>query len=350
MPSNRITQNSFFNGEPILAKNCLFNMIMGQRNVGKTFWCKKYWMIDGYLRGEGEFVYLRRRDVDIISSDLDKFLEDIREYYPEHDLGRSGKTFLIDGAPMGYAMSLSTAARKKSVPHPKVTKLFYDEFVPDDIYNGYLPNEIDAFFQLYLTLSRLQIIDGEYKMNEVICFFAANRVSDVSPYFYDPRFDVKVPELGHITKNGETLLANLDNKEISSLMQNQRIGKVLAKSTYGSFAFENSVLKDSTTFVEKISGNVRPAFNLFYHGDTYGVWISEQKGLYWVSPKTAPETKLTFSTTLDDHSKNTILFRNLNRAPQLETLLKYYKAGKVRFVNQKCKHVMYDLIRQSMGG
>lgn len=340
--------NIYFDGRPILKRGCLFNQLLGQRNVGKTYWCKKEWMIDGFLKDGGEFVYLRRHEADIESADLDKFFSDIRHCYPDHQLSREGKTFLMDDKPMGYALALSTAGRKKGIPHPKVTRLLYDEYLPDDVYNGYLKNEVDLFFQLYLTLSRLQLIEGEYSMNEIICFFTGNFVTEVSPYFYDERFGLKIPEKGTIYKNGESLLCIIKNEPHSQAMLNQRIGKVLAKSSYGQYAFENTVLRDSDTFIEKISGNVKPIFNLHYMGDLYGVWESTSKGLFWVSPKTDPAVKIEYSVTMGDHSYNTLLFKNLRKAPQLEMFVKYYKAGKVRFVNQKCKAVMYEMIKQTI--
>ena len=94
-----------------LSYNCLFNFIVGDRGVGKTFGCKKY-VIDKYLKTGAQFVYVRRTKREL--KGIRTFFADISSNY-ENNFQVVNDGFKIDKKQAGYYLNLSTAQQQKSV-------------------------------------------------------------------------------------------------------------------------------------------------------------------------------------------------------------------------------------------
>ena len=167
----------YYNLGELLSYNCLFNFVIGNRGGGKTYGFKD-WAIKDFLKNGNQFIYLRRYKSELVDSD--KFFSDIQLAYPDHDFKVDGRTFKIDDEVAGYAVALSTALTKKSVPYPLVNKIGFDEFLVDKGAIHYLPNEVTAFLEFYSTVSRLR--EGSLK-DEVRVLFMGNNISITNPYF-----------------------------------------------------------------------------------------------------------------------------------------------------------------------
>lgn len=156
-----------------LSYNCLFNFVVGQRGVGKTYAAKKK-AIKNYINKGEQFVYLRRYDTEIKASQMEKFFDDILCEFTDHSFGYVSGKFYIDEHVAGYAISLSRAAQYKSVPFPDVTLIIFDEFIIDRGLIRYLPNEVITFSEMYSTIARLR---------DVIVLFLSNAITFTNPYF-----------------------------------------------------------------------------------------------------------------------------------------------------------------------
>ena len=79
-----------------LSYNCLFNFVVGPRGVGKTYSCKRRVIKDFITKGQ-QFIYLRRYETEIKSSQIDLFFDDIQHEFQDHALAVKKKCFYIDG-------------------------------------------------------------------------------------------------------------------------------------------------------------------------------------------------------------------------------------------------------------
>ena len=68
----------YWNIKNSLSHNCLFNFIVGDRGVGKTYGCKK-WAIEDFLKTGAQFIYLRRYQTELKRTN--KFFDDILLLY-----------------------------------------------------------------------------------------------------------------------------------------------------------------------------------------------------------------------------------------------------------------------------
>lgn len=154
-----------------LSYNALFNFIIGARGVGKSYGAKKL-AIQNFLKKGKQFVYVRRYKEEL--KKINKFFDDIKGEFPEHEFKVSPPNFIIDNKIAGTAIPLSTAKIEKSTPYPNVTFIIFDEFILDKGYHHYLPDEVTNFLELYSTVSRSR---------DVIVYFLSNALSITNPYF-----------------------------------------------------------------------------------------------------------------------------------------------------------------------
>jgi hypothetical protein len=126
-----------------LTYNRIFNFAVGVRGGGKTFNSIKH-AIEKFLKDGSEFIYLRRRVVDLDdacagSKGSGDLFADIRAkgYFEGHELKvvsdkAGGYNFYCDGKIMGYGKALSTSASRRSSSKPNVKRIIFDEFLIDN--------------------------------------------------------------------------------------------------------------------------------------------------------------------------------------------------------------------------
>ena len=64
----------FYNGYQTITHNAVFNMIIGPRGYGKSFWAKE-WAIKDFIKRGNQFMYVRRYNSDL--KEIFKFFDDI---------------------------------------------------------------------------------------------------------------------------------------------------------------------------------------------------------------------------------------------------------------------------------
>lgn len=191
----------WYNPAKALSYNAFLTFVLGGRGIGKTFSYKKLCFKNYITKGE-QFIYLRRTQTELDEMDRDKFfnldlfnaiyddfeilsnetsrLGTVIRYYgdgAEHKLDINTKRILLDDEIMCYFKSLSTWVKLKSSEYDTVKTLLFDEVLIDISANNitYLPNEINAFFQLLSTIFRHR------SGNRV--FLLSNATKFNNPYF-----------------------------------------------------------------------------------------------------------------------------------------------------------------------
>ena len=327
----------YYNGNIALTYNCLFNFVVGSRGVGKTFWFKE-WAIKDFLKTGSQFVYLRRYDTEFEKGKKEKFFDDIVDKFPKHKFEIKGYLAYIDDKIAGQFMALSKAKIEKSTPFPKVNKIGYDEFILDKGVYHYIPDEVTNFLELYSTIARAR--------NNVRVFFLSNAITITNIYFlyFGIRIDGKT-EFYKIKK--DLLVQMVKEPEFQEMMKKTRFGQLIDGTNYGDYAIDNNFLRDNNTFLEKKTGKAKHYFILKYNGAKYGVWVDYSVGKYFVSNDIDESCRLTYSTTLDDHTPNTMLLKG-GQSRILKTFIDNYKLGNVFYETMNIKNIVYEIIRMSL--
>ena len=147
--------SKYYDISGLLSHNKIMNFIIGQRGGGKTFSAKK-WCINDFLKRGNEFVWVRRYKTEIKNLKQNFWNDIIHEgLFPNTEFSIKGNNLFINNKLCGYLVALSSYQNIKSSSFPKVTKIIFDEFVPE---NGrYLPgvnNEVEVFLNLMDTIIR----------------------------------------------------------------------------------------------------------------------------------------------------------------------------------------------------
>lgn len=317
-----------------LSHNCLLNFVVGQRGVGKTYSCKRR-VIKRFLKEGEQFVYLRRYDTEIQSSNIDKFFDDIVQEFPDHSLESKDRKFYIDGHVAGYALCLSKAAQIKSVPFPNVGTIIFDEFIIDQGFIRYLPNEVETFNEMYSTIARLK---------DVIVLFLSNAISFTNPYFNF--FDLSLQQDQKVVKKGDILLELVSNEEYAERAAQTRFGKIIAGTDYGKYAINNEFLRDKNTFVEKMPGVGLALMLIKAENMTFCVYKLMDSDYWYVSDKIDPSIKRIISLDTDSHDQNSVLTSDLNSKMWYTELKQKYYRAELRFTTMKAKNVISPYLRR----
>ena len=239
-----------------LSYNALFTFIIGNRGGGKTYGFKQ-WAINDFIKNKKQFIYLRRYKTELI--DVNKFFADIQHEFPNHEFKIRGKEFLIDDEVAGWAVALSTALTKKSVPYPNVNKIGFDEFLIAKSAIHYMSNEVMSFLEFYSTVERLRT--GNLS-DDVRVIFMGNNISIINPYFQ--YFKLKPNLNKEFTRKGDILIQYYSNIEYIQKMKQTRFGKLIEGTEYANYAIENKSLTEKEEFIEKLEFFIEKTYNRNY--------------------------------------------------------------------------------------
>ena len=181
----------YYSLKRILAKDCTYNVIFGERSNGKTYSVLKYG-IEQYFKTGGQLAIVRRWKEDITgrrASDIFSSLtanDEIRTlsggsftgvyywggkfFFCNYD--DKGKVIYNDSDCFAYVFALSDTEHNKSISYPRVTTILFDEFITKHVY---LNDEFVLFMNTLSTIVR--------QRTNVKIFMLGNTVNKFCPYF-----------------------------------------------------------------------------------------------------------------------------------------------------------------------
>lgn len=330
-------ENIFYSINNILSYNALFNFIIGERGVGKSYSAKKF-IVSHFLKKHKQTVYVRRYKSEIKEamgkSGESKFFKQILKEFPDNKLSNNANNFYVDGKIAGYAIPLSTSNILKSASFDDVDTIIFDEFIIDKGNYHYLQNEVTQFLDLVETISRLR---------DVRVIFLGNAISITNPYF--TYFDLNLPYGSEVKtfKDGLILVNYIKNENYREVKKSTRFGKLINDTQYGRYAIDNQMLRDSKSFIAKKPGTAKFYFILLVEGKNYGVWIDYNTQFMYVSDDIDPNCPVKFSINPDDHDYNTILIRTRSN-PYFKNIIEHYRAACLCFENQKVKNNIMNIL------
>ena len=329
----------YYNNHKLISYNGLFNFIIGERGVGKTFSFKEF-CTDQFLKNGSQFIYIRRYKTELEKSMMKGkvpcFYESLKnlDKYKDVELNNTANNILVNKKLAGVAISLTTALILKSVEFTKVKYIIFDEFM---IIKGspyhYLKNEIMQFLELYETISRLK---------DVRVFFLGNAISTTNPYF--TYFDIRLPYNSNFVtyKNGLIVIEYIKNLAYRETKKKSRFGKLIEDTEYSKYAIDNIMYEDTKSFLKKKPNNVRYLFTIYLQSKYYGCWIDDINNEIFISKDYNPTSKNIYAMTKDDLIPNSILLYKWHF--YYRNLISYFNSSKLFFDNTKTKNNFIDFL------
>lgn len=318
----------YFDINTILSYNKLFNFIVGERSVGKTYGALNHVLNRNIKYGE-EFIYLRRYSTELAP---DKLFTPITINEPNKEVIYKNNAFNMNSKVIGYTQSLTKVLTKASVAYPKVSWIIFDEFLlGGGQYHRYLKKEVEEYFlHYYVTVSRYR---------EVKVLFLANAYSIDNPYFN--YFDISFTNNSNIFKSKEIIAMKLDEEIFRNEIKESRVGSFLSTTNYGKFAIDNQFKLDDNTFIRQKTSSAKYHFDITFHKERYGVWYDNYYGVYFVTIKNSVHGAHSINYVLtDDRNEDEILVLNTDGIFPLKHMGKLYRYGRVFFENIHIKKLL----------
>lgn len=336
-----------------LTFNRVFNFTVGVRGGGKTFNTLKH-AIEKFLKDGSEFIYLRRRIVDLDdacsgSKGAGDLFADLRAkgYFSDHELkvGKDksgGYIFYCDGKVMGYGKALSTAASRRSTSKPNVKRIIFDEFLIDDTAGGNTPkylnggDEFFSFANFYETIARGR---------DIPVIFIGNAFSMVNPYFRELGIRIQDPENNKVYKGKSWTVVFWKDEEFIQERAKTQFFQATEGTKMHEHAFGNTFYLDRQDFIKKRPKDSEHQFSVVYLGKTYGVWVDWDNGKYFVSSKGANTSReKTISLSLADNKPNNVNIRRYRNMPFMRAFRMACDNNSVFFDSQEGYNMMNEVI------
>lgn len=338
----------YYDYSKINSYNALFNFIITERGLGKSFGFKKM-VLDNFLKGKGQFMIVRRYEEELKES-LKTFWNDIIEsgLYDGHEFsmhrGAKIQELFIDGEKCGYGVALSTSSSLKSTPFPEVKSIGFDEFIIDKGSVRYLKNEVEAFLDLFETVNRTR--------SDCKAYFMGNAISSTNPYFNYDWGDGEKLSLPYGNsefkrfKNGLIVVNYAKNSAYREEKKKTPFGQLISGTKYGDYAINNEWLRESKAFIGRKDGSAKHWSVVVIGGDKYGVWLGKGWNT-WVSKDFDPSCPVVFSFTSQDHDENTILV-NARKSFAFALVISSYRRGTLHFESQEIKNAVMPWIEKCL--
>ena len=340
----QIDKSIFLDFNKILSYGSFLTFVLAERGVGKSYGAKKY-IVNHFKRTGKQTVYIRRYNKELQEALLKKstpiFFDQVKEEFPNDKLSNSKEVLYCNKQICGFAVPLSTSNILKSSTFEKVDTIIFDEFIIDKGCYHYLQNEVTAFLELIETVGRLR---------DIRVLLLGNAISITNPYFVELDLSLPYNSEYKIFKrdnkgNPLTLVYYGKNLKYRELKKSTRFGQLIEDTSYGRYAIDNEMLRDSKAFINKKSKDAKFYFILKLNNKCIGVWIDYKLGNMYLSYDYDPNCPIVFSLNSEDHDENTILIRS-RTSPFFKSIIEYYRLAKLNFENQQIKNqVMKILIK-----
>lgn len=163
---------------------------------------------------------------------------------------------------MGYYVSLSKIGSLKSIGREKVCTIIFDEFIP---FNGRYLKVNNPFYEPNLLLSMYLSVGRGYNTpirDNLKIILIANMDTYFNPYF--TFFDINMVGKTKYKRNN-IYCEIIKNDEINKMIENSKIGVILAKTKYGEYALNNIPMNDSFTRIKKHGKKDKKLFQMYIH-------------------------------------------------------------------------------------
>lgn len=241
--------SKYYSLERVKKIDAQFKILLGGRNIGKSYATKHDVVKECYLHGK-QFIYLRRWDEDIKTKNAINYFADLNVTgitdgaYTDVWIYQS-KLYLVtyddngkikDKLHIGFTHALNNAERYKSQIFPNVDYIIYEEFITDALY---LNDECNKLQNYTSTIFRDRV---------GVVYMIGNTISKLCPYFNEWKLDkvvkMKVNEIA-LFENTTDVLTNdgVVNVTVKVAVEMCGAQTILSKMAFGDSA--NMIVKNT---------------------------------------------------------------------------------------------------------
>jgi len=343
--SSNGVDGTFYTTQKADSFNCLLNIVMGGRGIGKTTTLWNRALNESCFKNN-EFVYIVR------TNDLTKLSKDLILKYlkPEYVVKKNitVKKFADgcyiwfsnkDKRILGYNLSLSSYYKFKSrLNFEKVSFAFFDDAILlTSEYWKYLPNEPTLLLELISTIVRLR--------NNFKIFISGNNVDLFNPYF--EYFKIPFFKDYYVDKKREIFCELPKNSpKLIELEKKTSFYKLVEGTQYGQYHYDNQLLIPNAKNITilKRTNDFKLYLRLIYNSYTLNIYLSNKNDLLYCE-ETKKVIKDSFSYILiENNEPNYFYSRQLRENGGYNLIFRnFYKNG-IIYSGEKAYSLMCNLI------
>ena len=320
----------------VLSYDVPIMMILGVRGCGKTYGVKKR-VVKNFVKKSRKFIYLFRNENKMkrVLATSNLFSDINNDMIFDEEIECKSKGAYYGEEHMGYFIPLSMALDYKSASFADVDTIIFDEFLIEENQSGnYIRREPELLQNLIDTVFR--------NRSDMEIFLLGNATTIYNPYALYYHVDKPYYSNVAVSKDRKAMIYLAQDEQFIEFRKTTSVGQLVDGTAYGDFALYNNFQAEKEGFICK-----KPKCNylctILYDDFKLGIWISNKHGLIWVSEDVDPSSKNVYALTANSHSENTLLIKNA-RGNLLQYVMGYYKAGCLRFENQKVKELFNNVL------
>ena len=237
-------------------------IVVGKRNVGKTYSTVRHIRDIINESDDNQFIYMRR----YIKSELDHSKNKVFSNVEDCNIYCDGNIFYNKIGEKqrkicGYAVALSSIP--KGIDFEKVKIIFFDEFVITDN-KRYLPNEFETFANFLETVIRLR--------NDCIVVMVGNAKNFYNPYTVGWCITLAKEQKRWSGCSRTIKYMLIEGKEYDNQREETTIGKLFVGTNYDKWANENNFTQNNNINITSKEKNSRCLFTMKTERNVFTVW------------------------------------------------------------------------------
>ena len=337
-----------YNGNKLLSlkdldrKDPELRMVWGNRQSGKTFFCKRY-MVRRALNHDEPFTAFVRQKKDLANygqgfwADVGPLAFPGKTMTQKPLLGGSAAELRVDDKMVAQVVPLydPETIKRNSAMFAVSARGFLDEFISE---SKYITNEVQKFNSIRASIARGGAKGGHSRLFPVL--MCANFVTMYNPYFEYFGVDKHIDSRANFIRgHGWVLEQNFNEAAALSMEENLRTihGKEM------DYMAHNKFLLDNEKFITKLPGQKKPVMNFRHNGRRYGIWYADF--VYYVSTVTADGLSHDYTFNMDDHDIGDEMIPK--NSDIIKAFKKCYYQNRIVFADGACKNaflVICDLV------
>lgn len=338
----------FYSHSRLFTHNRIVNIVVGDRGVGKTYDLTKLCIDLGLSQQDDSFAWVRRYKEDLkpLKDAWWKDVEANESKYKGIEFSSSGfalyaKRRLGEKFKIGNLVSLGDYQRWKSVPHPKLKLMVFDEFQAEGD-SRYLPNELNMW---------LSLIDSFMRNRDVKIVMLSNANTMSNPYFEQwlklSRNDLSESEF---IKGPWWCIesTNYDYAEYRKAHRESKFGEIVKGTAYSDYSIDNKFMLDDLTDVEaeQPKGGREELWNLAIEGQL--LRVSEINGFLRFD-RTKDRTFQTYAFYPKDAKDSGCPLLPKSSYP-IRKITDAYLGGSCSFQDVRAKNAVMSMVRSIYKG
>lgn len=317
------------------------------RSAGKTTYFGRM-VINRFKKQGKKFCLLYRFNYELTGC-AEQFFKDIGNLFFKGDVmtevKRANGVFVelfLNKKSCGYCISLNYADQIKKKSHllSDVDSILFDEFQSEN--NHYCDDEVAKLMSIHTSLAR----GGGEQVRYLPVYMISNAVSIINPYYLSLGIADRLKTDTNYLRGDGFVVEQGFYENVAEAQKASGFNRAFKGQRYLKYAAQNVYLNDNLNLIEKMSGISDYIVTIKKDDKFYGVRRFTDTGLFYIDNR-ADETypdKIVPNAVEQEQG-----YMLLGRSSVLMSSLRMaFERGYVRFRNQECKGVFFNLMKYNM--